>query len=374
MKRHIYADNAATTKLDPKAFHAMATWLLEEYGDPSRLYSFASKPRRAVEEARSTIAKCIGAMPEEIYFTSGGTEGDDWVIKGTTLFHSKERVTVVSAFEHRAILRACEAMECLLYPVAYMWPSREGYISPEILECCVSQNTRLVSVMFANHEIGSIQPIQELCKTAHSYGALFHTDAALAVGHIGINVHDLGVDFLSASAHKFNGPRGIGFLYIRKGVELPPYVDGKTQECAHQSRTENVAAVVGMAAALKENCDHLEQNQQHILRLKRRLLSRLDESGIAYKRNGGDCTLPGLLSLSFPGRDGEDILHRMDLMGISISTGSAWNNGYTRISHVLEAIWLDESYAKGTIRISLGKDNTEEDVEEIALALIDIVI
>lgn len=373
MRRHIYADNAATTKLDKRAFEAMVPWLLEEYGDVSQPYAFAHKPRRALADARSTIAECIGAFSEEIHFTSGGTESDNWIIKNSALSDTGKRATIVSTFEHHAILRSCAAIERLGYPVAYVWPSDEGYITPDTLEKYITNDTRLVSIMFSNNEIGSIQPIQELCKTAHSHGALFHTDAVQAVGHIEINAHELGVDFLSASAHKFNGPKGIGFLYIRKDVELPLYVDGNAQEYAHRAGTENVAAIVGMATALKENCDFLKRNQQHILSLERQLISRLDEAGIAYKRNGGDSRLPGLLSLSFPGRDGEAILHRMGLMGISISTSSTCDSINTRISHVLQAIRLDESYAKGTIRISLGKDNTAEDVEELALALIKIV-
>lgn len=371
--RIIYADNAATTKLDKAAFDAMTPWLLEEYGNASQPYTFARKPKRALADAKATIAECIGAAPEEIYFTSGGTESDNWVIKSSAFSDSEKRATITSAFEHHAILHSCAAIERLGYPVAYMWPSEEGYITPEILEKYIADNTRLVSVMFANNEIGSIQPVRELCEAAHAHGALFHTDAVQVVGHVKINVHEIGVDFLSASAHKFNGPKGIGFLYIRRGVELPPYIDGGAQENAHRAGTENVAAIIGMAAALKENCDLLDQNQQHILDLERLLLFQLDRAGAAYKCNGGDCKLPGLLSLSFPGKDGEAILHRMDLMGISISTGSACDSVNTEISHVLQAIRLDEDYAKGTIRISLGKNNTKEDVEKIATALIKII-
>lgn len=374
MKQHIYADNAATTKLDKAAFEAMTPWLLEEYGNASQPYAFARKPKKALADARATIAKCIGALPEEIYFTSGGTESNNWVIKSSAFSDPEKRATITSAFEHHAVLRSCAAIERLGYSVAYMWPSDEGYITPETLEKYITDNTRLVSVMLANNEIGSIQPIRELCEAAHAHGALFHTDAVQAVGHIKIDVHELGVDFLSASAHKFNGPKGIGFLYIRNGVELPPYADGGAQESAHRAGTENVAAIVSMATALKANCDLLEQNQQHILSLERLLISKLNESGVAYKRNGGDSKLPGLLSLSFPGKDGEAILHRTDLMGISISTGSACDSVNTEISHVLQAIRLDEDYAKGTIRISLGKNNTEEEVERIAAALVKILL
>ncbi len=373
MKQYIYADNAATTKLDKAAFEAMTPWLLEEYGNASQPYAFARKPKKALADARAIIAECIGALPEEIYFTSGGTECDNWVIKSSAFSDPEKRATITSAFEHHAVLHSCEAIVHLGYPVAYMWPSDEGYITPEILEKYITDNTRLVSVMFANNEIGSIQPIRELCEIAHAHGALFHTDAVQAVGHIEINIHELGVDFLSASAHKFNGPKGIGFLYIRKGVKLPPYADGGEQENAHRAGTENIAAIVGMAMALKANCDLLKQNQQHVMNLERQLISRLDEAGVVYRCNGGNSKLPGLLSLSFPGKDGEAILHRMDLMGICISTGSACNSVNTEISHVLQAIQLDESYAKGTIRVSLGKNNTEKDINKIAVALIKIM-
>lgn len=373
MTQHIYADNAATTKLDKSAFEAMIPWLLEEYGNASQAYVFARKPKKALADARATIAECIGALPEEIFFTSGGTESDNWVIKSSAFFDSEKRATITSAFEHHAILHSCTAIERLGYPVAYMQPSYEGYITPEILKKYITDNTRLVSVMLANNEIGSIQPVQKLCEVAHTHGALFHTDAVQAIGHIEINIHKIGVDFLSASAHKFNGPKGIGFLYIRKGVKLPPYADGGAQENAYRAGTENVAAIVGMATALKANCDLLEQNQQHILNLERQFIARLDEAGVSYRHNGGDSKLPGLLSLSFPGKDGEAILHRMDLMGISISTGSACNSVNNKISHVLQAVQLDADYAKGTIRISLGKNNTEDDIKKITSALIKII-
>ena len=373
MKQHIYADNAATTKLDKTTIEAMLPWLLEEYGNASQLYAFARKPKKALADARATIAECIGALPEEIYFTSGGTESDNWVIKSSAFSDSKKQVMITSAFEHHAILHSCSTIEHFGYPVVYMSPSNEGYITPENLEKHITENTRLVSIIFANNELGSIQPIQELCKIAHAHGALFHTDAVQAVGHIKINVHELGVDFLSASAHKFTGPKGIGFLVIRKGAERRPYVDGGTQENLHRAGTENIASIVGMAAALKTNSDSLDKNQLHILKLEKQLLARLDESGVVYRCNCVESKLPGLLSLSFPDKDGEAILHRMDLMGISISTGSACDSVNAEISHVLKAIHLAENYAKGTIRISLGKNNTQEDVENIVASLVKIV-
>ena len=374
MRQHIYADNAATTKLDPEAFEAMKPWLLEEYGNASQPYSFARKPKKALAEARATIAACINALPEEIFFTSGGTESDNWAIKGSAFSDLEHRATITSAFEHHAVLRSCAAIERLGYPVAYLSPTSEGQITPENLESVITDNTRLVSIMFANNEIGSIQPIKELCAVAHAHGALFHTDAVQAVGHVQIDVQELGVDMLSASAHKFNGPKGIGFLYIRKGVELSAYENGGLQESGRRAGTENVAAIVGMATALKINCDQLEQNQTHILDLENQLLQGLSNSGLKNTRNGGSYTLPGLINLSFPNKDGEAILHRLDLKGISISTGAACDSIKTQISHVLESIGLQKKASKGTIRISIGKYNTEADIMAIISELENVLL
>lgn len=373
-KHHIYADNAATTAFDKTAFEAMTPWLLSEFANPSQPYSFARKSKKALAEARAVIAECIGAQPEEIYFTSGGTESDNWAIKSSAFADPFRRPMITSAFEHHAVLHSCAAIERLGYSVKYLNPNGEGQIASHTLEENITDDTRLVSIMFANNEIGSIQPIFELCEIAHAHGALFHTDAVQAVGHVKIDVHELGIDMLSASAHKFNGPRGIGFLYIRKGIELPPYVDGGAQERGHRAGTENVASIVGMAAALKLNCDSMEENQRKVRALGKRLLAGLDSAGISYVRNGGDKTLPGLISLSFAGFSGESILHRMDLMGISVSTGSACDSVNTEISHVLKAIRLDETIAKGTIRISLGKNNCDKDVDGILTALRKIIV
>lgn len=373
MIEHIYADHAATTRLDRDAFEAMIPWFLDEYANASQLYAFARKPKKALSEARKTISECINALPEEIYFTSGGTESDNWAIKSLALSHSDHRATITSAFEHHAVLHSCAAIERLGYPVTYMRPNTNGQITPETLRNYITDRTRLVSVMFANNEIGSIQPIKELCNVAHAHGALFHTDAVQAVGHVKIDVRELDIDMLSASAHKFNGPKGIGFLYIRKGVVLPPYIDGGAQENGYRAGTENIASTVGMATALKRNCESIVENQKHLRTLENQLLQRLDYAGVTYTCNGGENRLPGLLSLSFSDKDGEAILHRMDLMGISISTGSACNSKNAEISHVLQAIGLNERLAKGTIRISFGKSNTEAEVDRIAAALIKIL-
>lgn len=369
MSRLIYADNAATTQMDIAAFEAMKPFLTNEYGNASQPYAFARKPKRALQDARETIASSIGAAPEEIFFTSGGTESDNWAIKGSALLNVHKHATVTSAFEHHAVLHPCQTLERSGYPVAYMLPSREGYITSETLKEYITCPTYLTSVMFANNEIGTVQPIKELCAVAHESGSLFHTDAVQAVGHIPIDAHDLGIDMLSASAHKFNGPKGVGFLYIRSGLEVMPYSDGGAQEFGLRAGTENVAGIVGMAVALKNNCDALEENTRHVARLESRFVSLLESSGIQHIRNGGANRLPGLLSLSFPGTDGEAILHRLDLAGICISTGSACNSKNTEVSHVLQSIRLDDDYAKGTVRISFGKSNTEEDVEALFKAL-----
>lgn len=373
MKQSIYADNAATTKLDNEAFEAMIPWLTEEYGNASQPYAFARKPRRALLEARATIAKCINALPEEIYFTSGGTESDNWAIKGSAFCDTEKRATITSAIEHHAILNACAAIERLGYPVAYVYPQKDGAITSEALSPIITDRTRLVSIMFSNNEIGTVNPIKELAQVAHDHGAKFHTDAVQTVGHVAIDVQKLGIDMLSASAHKFNGPKGIGFLYIKKGTPIARFNDGGAQEFGMRAGTENVAAIVGMAAALKANTEMIDKTRDFLISLESLLINELNAKKIDYLRNGSQNHIPGNISLSFKGCDGEAILHRMDLKGISISTGSACDSVNTQISHVISAIGVPEEYAQGTVRISLGKYNTEDDVLNIAQALSEIV-
>lgn len=369
MKRLIYADNAATTKLDIDAFEAMKPYLLDEYGNASQPYSFSRIPKKALQEARQIIASCINAEPDEIYFTSGGTESDNWAIKGTALWAEKCKVIITTAFEHHAVLKACESIERMGYPIVYVTPNSSGYVTKEALESIISPHTLLVSVMMSNNEIGTIQPIKELAELAHSNGALFHTDAVQCVGHLPIDVKTLDVDMLSASAHKFNGPKGVGFLYIKRGVEIAPLLNGGSQESGHRAGTENIAAIVGMAVALKKNCAELASNSNYILKLEKALIAALTKEKIIFQRNGEGTTVPGNISLSFPGYEGETLLHRLDLMGIQVSTGSACDSVNTQISHVLQAIQVAEKAALGTIRISLGKENTLDDIMGIAKAL-----
>ncbi len=366
----IYADNAATTQLDIDAFEAMKPFLLQSYANASQPYSFSREAKKAVKDARRQIAEVIGADEEEVIFTSCGTESDNWAIKTGV---SKGKHIVTSVIEHHAVLNSCKAMEKFGIEVSYIPVLQNGEISIEILEPELIREGGLVSVMFANNEIGTIQPIKMIAEIAHEYGYMFHTDAVQAIGHIPVDVHKLEVDMLSASAHKFNGPKGIGFLYLKKGMEIPPFIDGGSQEYGLRAGTENVASIVAMAVALKNNFKEMEYNRAHLRNLEAVLLDKLNSSSLDFIRNGSDNRIPGNISLSFKNAEGEMLLHRMDLQKICISTGSACDSQNTQISHVIKAINIPLEYAKGTIRISFGRYNTESDAEAIAEALINVL-
>ena len=373
MKQHIYADNAATTQLDSEVFEAMIPWLVDEYGNTSQPYSFSRKPKKALQEAREIIARCINAQPDEIFFTSGGTESDNWVIKGSAFSDESKKLTITSAIEHHAVLNSCAFIEKIGYPVVYLKPDKQGIVSAKKLRKVISDDTRLVSVMLVNNELGTIEPIKELAEVAHQYGALCHTDAVQAIGHIPVDVRDLGIDMLSASAHKFNGPKGVGFLFD-KSKSISSLNDGGSQEYGRRAGTENVASIVGMAVALKNNCDNLQKNIKQISELEKHFFEMLNQSGLDYVRNGSDNHAPGIISISFKGADGESILHRLDLMGISISTGAACDSVNTQVSHVIRSIHVPRDYAKGTIRVSLGKRNTVDDCKTIVKAIASVLI
>lgn len=372
MKHSIYADNAATTKLDIDAFEAMKPFLLKDYGNASQPYALARKPKKALAKARATIADCIGAMPEEIYFTSGGTESDNWAIKGIAE-PEKKHGTITSQIEHHAVLNTCGTLERFGYPVVYLPVNAGGTVTPKVLEDAITQQTRLVSVMLVNNEIGAIEPIKELAAVAHAHAALFHTDAVQAVGHIPIDVNELRVDMLSASGHKFNGPKGIGFLYVRKGTNLMPYANGGAQERGMRAGTENVASIVGMATALKKNCDEMQRTTEKLYVMEHDFLDALHIADIDFIRNGSEKRAPGNISISIRGASGEMLLHRLDLNGISISTGSACDSVNTQVSHVIQAIGVPQEYAEGTIRVSFGRDNKVEDAAEVAKAIVGIL-
>ena len=378
MKQFIYADNAATTKLDIDAFEAMKPYLLENYGNASQPYFFSKKPKLALQAARRTIAACIGALPEEIYFTSGGTESDNWAIKCFGLRNDVRRV-ITSQIEHHAVLHACESLQADLDD--YLPVDAHGIVSAEILSerletynkpipSCLST---LVSVMLVNNEIGTIEPIKELAIVAHAHGALFHTDAVQAIGHIPVNVNELEVDMLSSSAHKFNGPKGIGFLYVRKGAHISPYADGGAQERGMRAGTENVASIVGMATALKKNCDEMQQTTEKLRTMENIFIDTLRQANVDFIRNGSENRVPGNINISIRGASGEMLLHRLDLRGIAISTGSACDSVNTQVSHVIRAIGVSREYAEGTIRVSFGRDNKVEDAVEVAKAIVEIM-
>lgn len=373
MSQYIYADHAATTRLSETAFAAMKPYLLEQYGNPSQPYAFGQTARRALEEARAIVAACIGARPEEIVFTSGGTESDNWAIKGWAATQASPGRIVASAIEHHAVKAPCRELERLGWTVATLPVTAEGQVTPEILKQTLVPNTGLVSVMTANNELGILQPIRELCTAAHHQGALFHTDAVAAVGHVPVDVTASGVDLLSASGHKLGGPKGIGFLYVREGTPLLPYLTGGGQESGRRAGTEQVAGAVGLAAALQEACDTMAETAVHLRLLERRVLTILADGGVAFRVNGDAPRVPGLLSLSFHGEDGERLLHRLDLWGICVSTGAACDSRRTRVSPVLEAIGAEPAWAAGTLRLSFGRDNTPEEADTLARELLLIL-
>lgn len=372
MKYHIYADHAATTQIVPEVLEAMQPYLHDEYGNPSSIYGLSIKSRYALKQARMVIADSLGCQPEEIYFTSGGSESDNWALKGVAFQNPNTKVHIIaSEIEHHAILRTCDFLSNFGHQISYLSVDPDGVVLKSDLKKIITKHS-LVSVMLANNEIGTIEPIQELANIAHQNDSIFHTDAVQAIGHIPVNVNKLGVDLLSASAHKFNGPRGVGFLYARSGLEICPLIHGGGQEFGCRAGTENVAGIVGMAKALELNCQQMEQTTKYLLELRCLFKSMMNISGIDYCLNEADHNLPGTISLSIKNMDGERLLHRLDLMGIAISTGSACNSKESKLSHVIEALHLSKSYAYGTIRITLGKDNTVEDIKTIVNSITKI--
>lgn len=373
MKTSIYADHAATTVLNPAAKEAMSPWLQDKYANPSTLYSLARDPRKVIAQSREMIAAAIQADPSEIYFTSGGTEADNWALKGTVFQHERGKGIITSAIEHHAILNSCAALERMGYSVDKLPVDQKGVVHTEALRSALTSNTVLVSVILANNEIGTIEPVAELAQITHQAGALFHTDAVQAIGHIPVDVKALQVDMLSASAHKFNGPKGVGFLYVRNGVNLVPLLDGGGQEHGMRAGTENVAGIVGMAVALQEHMEHMTQETEYLKELSDRLIDQLKRKGLDFRINGSRNRIPGNLSLSFKATDGEMLLHRLDLMGTAVATGSACDSKDNVLSHVIQAISVPQEYAHGTIRVTLGMDNTAEQIDRIAQQIASIL-
>lgn len=370
MHKIIYADHAATTMLSQKAREAMLPWLSEEYGNPSTLYSLARNPRKAIADARATIAEAIDAEPNEIFFTSCGTESDNWALLGTVLRYPNQKKRIItSCIEHHAILHTCSFLEKLGYEVVYLPVDRFGMVYESDLRAAINDDTILVSIMYANNEIGTIAPVWEYSRIAHERGVLFHTDAVQIMGHDYVDTQIIDVDMLSASAHKFNGPKGVGFLYVKKGTPIEPLFHGGGQENGMRSGTENVASIVGMAVALQEHMNSMEADRLYLESLRTQLLSGLRSENLDFIVNGAERHIPGTASLSFKNVDGEMLLHRLDLMGIAIATGSACNSKQTVLSHVIKAIGIPSEYANGTIRITLGTENTAEQIDKIIAAI-----
>jgi cysteine desulfurase len=364
MTRFVYADHAATTRTSERALKAMMPYLQDQYGNPSSLYRFGQKAKEALEEARREVADCLGGKPEEVFFTSGGTEADNWALRGVAeAWGSKGKHIITSAVEHHAVLYTAQYLERQGYEVTYLPVDGEGRVAPEALEQAMRPDTILVSIMAANNEIGTIQPIRELAEIAHRGGALFHTDGVQAVGHIPVNVAEWGVDLLSLSAHKFNGPRGVGALWCRKGLRLPPFIIGGGQEKGRRSGTENVAGAVGLAAALREAVDRLEEEGVRVSALRDRLIDGLLQIPKSRLTGPRENRLPGVASFVFECIEGESILLRLDGQGICASSGSACSSTSLDPSHVLLAIGLPHEIAHGSVRLSLGADNTQEDVD-----------
>lgn len=369
----VYADNAATTRLSKRAYESMLPFFQDNFGNPSQPYAFSRTPRRAIRAAREIVAQHINAEPEEVFFTSGGTESDNWAIKGFSLRDATKKVLVTSQIEHHAVLNSVESMGTIGHCIHLLPVDSDGVIDLSATKKIDFGDNGLMSLMFANNEIGTMQPIKQASNCAHEHGAFFHTDAVQAVGHVPIDVKDLGVDMLSASAHKFNGPRGIGFLYVKKGTPLSAYASGGAQEMGFRAGTENTAAIVGLAVALEENCTQMSAAATKLCELEEVLVSHFATKQLDFRRNGVN-QLPGLLSLSFRDTSGEMLLHRLDLMKVYVSMGSACDGSATQVSHVLKAIGLEEKYALGTIRISLGPSSTLGDVRRIADSILKILL
>ena len=374
-KRFVYADNAATTPVTPAVLEAMTPWLMENYGNPSSIYSIGRAARTAVEKARRQVAAALNAEPGEIYFTSCGTEADNWALKGSMRRWAAKgkKHLITAAFEHHAILHSAKALEKEGFEVTYLPVTPEGLVDPAELEKAIREDTALVSIMLANNEIGTVQPIAELAAIAHAHGAWFHTDAVQAVGHIPVDVKALGVDMLSLSGHKFHAPKGVGALYVKKGILPNIFMDGGAQEKGRRAGTENLASIVGLGEAITVPTASLEENMARITAMRDRLIDSLLQLPRTRLNGSREHRLPGNLNISFEGIEGESLLLRLDMAGICASSGSACTSGSLDPSHVLLAIGLEHAVAHGSLRLTLSEETTAEDVEYILQCVPEVV-
>ncbi len=366
--KNIYADNSATTAIAPSVLEKMMPYLTEVYGNPSSLYSIGSKAKEAVEKSRANIAKNLGAASaSEIFFTSGGSESDNWALKGVChALKAKGKTHIItSKFEHHAILHTCQALEKDGFRVTYLDVYENGIVKPEDVENAICDDTAIVSIMYANNEIGTIQPISEIGAICKKHGVLFHTDAVQAAGFVRINVVEQNIDLLSMTAHKIHGPKGCGLLYVRRGVKIDNLIEGGAQEIGRRAGTENVAGIVGLDAALQLSVDTMEERNAKLTKMRDRLIDGLLK--IERSRLNGDRIhrLPGNVNMCFEGIEGESLLLKLDLNGISASSGSACTSGSLDPSHVLLAIGLPHEIAHGSMRLSFSDENTEEDIDYI---------
>ncbi len=371
----IYVDNAATTKIEEEVVEEMIPFLKEEYGNPSSIYTLGRTARKAVEKARDQVAKAIGAKPSEIYFTSCGSEADNTALKGIAYANQKKgKHIITSQIEHPAILDTCKALEKQGFSISYIPVDEKGIVKIEELEKAISKDTILISIMFANNEIGTVQPIEQIGQIAKKHNIVFHTDAVQAVGNMPIDVQVLGIDLLSISAHKFHGPKGIGALYVKSGIVFDKFMNGGHQERNKRAGTENVASIVGMGKAIELANEHLTENVSHMKVLRDDYFKQILEK-IPYVQINGDreSRLPGNTNVSFRFIEGEGLLLNLDLKGICASSGSACTSGSLDPSHVLLAIGLPHEIAHGSLRVTFSKDNTKEEVDRIVENIVEIV-
>ena len=374
MDHLVYLDHAATTAARPEVVEAMLPYFTEKYGNPSSIYSLGSETKAAIAHAREVMATSIGTTSENIYFTAGGSESDNWALVATAeAYASKGKHIITSKIEHHAILHTCDYLASRGYEITYIDVDENGVIKLDQLKAAIRPDTILISVMFANNEIGTIQPIREIGEIAHEHGILFHTDAVQAVGHVPVNVHAQNIDMLSLSGHKFHGPKGIGVLYVRKGVPLFNLIEGGAQERGRRAGTENIPAIVGMAAALKEAVANMDENMVKIAAMRDRLIEGL--STIEHSRLNGDAKkrLPGNVNFCFEGIEGESLLLLLDAKGIAASSGSACTSGSLDPSHVLLAIGRPHEVAHGSLRLTIAEDITEEQIDYMVKEIKNVV-
>ena len=375
MSKLIYMDNAATTAVKPEVFEKMKPYFMENYSNPSSVYSFAGEAKKAVDDARDIIAGALNAKAAEIYFTGGGSEADNWAIKATAeAYKNKGKHIITSAIEHHAVLHTCGWLERHGYEVTYLPVDENGTVSPEKVEEAIRPDTILISIMFANNEIGTIQPIKEIGEIAKKHDVLFHTDAVQAFGHVPIDVQEMHIDMLSASGHKFHGPKGIGFMYMRNGLKLGSFIHGGAQERSRRAGTHNVPGIVGMGEATRIAMEQLEANAAKETEVRDYLIARVEKEIPYIKVNGHrENRLPNNINICFRFIEGESLLIMLDQKGICASSGSACTSGSLDPSHVLLAIGLPHEIAHGSLRLTISEDTTKEDADFVVDNLKSIV-